>query len=376
MARLKAEDWQDLPQGWLDVTSHVKPPSWGKRIYLREWRGIYILQTANPRETKAWWEATRGWQLLCEAQWHAWRYLPDVIKTPLLEKRGLGWLRKWDWWGALTTGSLISITTEEGQTLYPWRARWHVADALDLITPVPRSLLVRGETTWDGIAPPPAGLYLLVCTEANPMPHWEPASVLPTGPRDPALAVDPTPPEQEQGWVSYNQGNRTIAWHAEGVTITSPGYSAENVGGVAKPLPTPPYTITVGLLADHGHRVGAWRLQVGIRDADTDRLELLGLAGNTDDLGLRRYTNSTTYSSTVASLSLPYGANRRFLLRLQDDGTNIKWQVSLTGRVWHTLATTGRTAWVANPTQLVVALNPAYPAFVAATFWHYTETSP
>jgi hypothetical protein len=126
-------------------------------------------------------------------------------------------------------------------------------------------------------------------------------------------------------WV--NQGGSTIDTTKGGVIFHAPAGSGDNFRELVKSTPSTPYVITIGAL--FLHNVGTHEVGVGWRDSASGKMSVVAFFGT--NLFLLHYTNPTTWSASVFSLTISFPFGAAIWFRLSDDGTNRKLSMSVDG---------------------------------------------
>ena len=133
-------------------------------------------------------------------------------------------------------------------------------------------------------------------------------------------------------WV--NQGTATrLDQGSSIITITDDDSVGQNIRALVRSAPSTPYTITAAILRSLVADSGSTGPLAGIcfRENSTDDfLTLLNQPGNADSLRILKYASVTSVPSLglnleAGVLSLP------FWMKMEDDGTNVKFHVSQDG---------------------------------------------
>lgn len=131
-----------------------------RAYYTRTWRGIVIAQTqdrsARKRKSKAWQQSI---DRLRASMWAIRYYDPGAVAEIMDATRGTQILWR-DLLTAWMAGTVVTVRTEDGRTLYPVRYRRLVERALDVLDMHPVGLLVRAGDRWRILPPGPAGTVL------------------------------------------------------------------------------------------------------------------------------------------------------------------------------------------------------------------------
>jgi hypothetical protein len=171
------------------------------------------------------------------------------------------------------------------------------------------------------------------------------SNLVPWGPLFPFTA----PVDGDFAWI--NQGTATVAAGKGGIFLAD-----ETAGGAAfstrlrkKAAPSPPYTITAALSVNFGCTTNSGFAFAGLawRQSSDGKLVRFGVeqygAATSAALAVAKFTSATVFSASyVSAVNSPIYRPFTFL-RLVDDNTNRKCQISSDGQNWLTVHSVGRT---------------------------------
>ena len=175
----------------------------------------------------------------------------------------------------------------------------------------------------------------------------------------------------------FNQGSATAIDSNKVIYMTCPNDTGQQVRGLVTSMPTPPYTVVVGVrpqlynrLITNVHDGDVQVLPILARDSGSSKIEAIRTkaVGNDttsiDTGGFRtnidKYTDSTTFSASYLTNGIePFFNGNVWWYKLEDDGTDFTWFFSTNGYHWFELESHSRTTFLASPDQIGFALNPA-----------------
>lgn len=163
--------------------------------------------------------------------------------------------------------------------------------------------------------------------------RYEPTTP-PSGGGIPFFAAFTAPPTS--GWSWDNQGSATITDQTAddaGLYLEVPCATTQQLHIRHRAAPATPYTVEMAFQFHHltylGEMGAIWR------EASSGKVNLIGFQGDfdRDNIVWRKWTNSTTYGSEYFSPEIQFtgGYGGIVWLKLEDDGTNLKFYVSFNG---------------------------------------------
>lgn len=191
------------------------------------------------------------------------------------------------------------------------------------------------------------------------IPAWEFHSDI--APASPHADDDEFPGSSLDGdWSWVNQGSASAAVAKSRVLLTVPSTTTGNIRGIFRTYPgqsTWETQITGWSSAPFFSGAGSnYYFGMARRDSGSGRIELFVLAWipNTATMLIlcERFTNTTTYNSTVTSISLGRRMAESMYLRLADDNTNVALSWSLDGVNYTALTSFVRAAFLASADQI------------------------
>lgn len=161
-------------------------------------------------------------------------------------------------------------------------------------------------------------------------------------------------------WSWVNQGSASAAVAKSRVLLTVPSTTTGNIRGIFRTYPgqsTWETQITGWSNTPFFSGAGSnYYFGMARRDSGSGRIELFVLAWipNTATMLIlcERFTNTTTYNSTVTLISLGRRMAESMYLRLADDNTNVALSWSLDGVNYTQLTSFARTAFLASADQI------------------------
>jgi hypothetical protein len=122
---------------------------------------------------------------------------------------------------------------------------------------------------------------------------------------------------------------------------------------ITQAKPASPCEFTAAFTIDTNSTAGGNNVAIGLMFGDGTKLVTLnfGWINSSWHFEVENWTNSTTFSSSPAIVSNPWGASylAKLYLRIKDDGTNFLFSVSNDGYNFTQIASVGRTAFMATP---------------------------
>lgn len=143
----------------------------------------------------------------------------------------------------------------------------------------------------------------------------------------------------------FNQGAATSSAIPQGYKFTIPRTSGIDIRGMYRTAPSTPYTVTACL----GHSCTEqesestdfpW-ISIGFRESATTKIAGIVPTG-WQRLGVASWDNPTTIASTDFLRDRYPKDNNQLWGRIEDDGTDLTYSVSLSGEAWTPLFTQGR----------------------------------
>jgi hypothetical protein len=246
-------------------------------------------------------------------------------------------------WVMLSTFDDQLMSRLFGSTLgvLPFRATggWEPYTLSDLLDEVigddQGTILVRTSTGWEPLAPGTSGQILTINGSGDP--DWlDNSGVGGTGLFSQLLSALPT--SAGTGLSTWlNQGTATVADAAAGILLTAPSGGGDNIRGRYMNAPSTPYTKTALIAMTSPPQTNTGRAGFGWYDgsAKLQALTVFNSGANGYGIDVENWTNVTTFSSQ------PYGVQKLWAspvwLRISDDGTTVKFQLSSDGMGWTTL---------------------------------------
>jgi hypothetical protein len=171
------------------------------------------------------------------------------------------------------------------------------------------------------------------------------------------------------GWSWDNQGSAT-ATHNGTLILESDINLGVEANVYYRAAPSTPYTITAFVAIDHP-ALNADAGGIAFRESTTGAL--VTLIWEDDTIRVQKWTNATTFSSTVSNTSFNIPLNG-FWLRIADDGINRTASVSQSGSGYIDLYTEARTTFLTADQVAAVAFSrdATYPVFLTVMGWDVT----
>ncbi len=164
-----------------------------------------------------------------------------------------------------------------------------------------------------------------------------------------------------------NQGTSTATEMPNGeIKLTSPTHASSGpiLRGLVMTAPATPYTLTARFCwSAWGGLVASNQLpmtQLCFRESATSKISSISMQ-NDCKIAVLRYDDVTTYNSSPYTLVKWVMNPFRFFFQIEDDGTNIYYRLSNTGRTWSTIYSTLRgTFFTVGPNQVGWLLNARF----------------
>lgn len=185
----------------------------------------------------------------------------------------------------------------------------------------------------------------------------------------PAAADFPT-------WVNEVGGGSSAGDGLDSFDILSnPASGAFHVSGRFKTLPAAPRTYICKISffsADSTGNSGGFLL----RDSTSGRLTRWHVrwdtAIDTCGVSLDNYTNPTTFTASISRIRMT--SVTPLFLRIVDDGTDFSFAWGTGTGAWETVATVGRTSFLASPDQIGFGLSAGARDAASVSILHYAES--
>jgi hypothetical protein len=157
------------------------------------------------------------------------------------------------------------------------------------------------------------------------------------------VTVPPT-----SGWSWVNQGTSTLSTTEGYQTIETPGQAATNLRIRTRSAPSAPYTITTQI-SMIGEDTNTQSGNIFVRDNSSGRIiSLAHTSLEQSTFSITRMNSATSFNST-SSINEYALKGSPVWVRVEDNNTNLIFQVSADGTHWATLLSESRTAWLATP---------------------------
>jgi hypothetical protein len=166
-------------------------------------------------------------------------------------------------------------------------------------------------------------------------------------------------------WAWFNQntvtGNATATLANSLLTLSAPAAAGISLNGITQPVPATPWTVVLKVNAMDLIPMGPFPVCDLVLSDSTGAIIAFGVSfRNTNaalGLSVDYLTNATTYiSSPFGPATLP--SYFPWWLKVQDDGTDLKFSYSGTGSVYTQVLSVSRTAFLASgPTQVGIAVS-------------------
>jgi hypothetical protein len=166
-------------------------------------------------------------------------------------------------------------------------------------------------------------------------------------------------------WAWFNQntvtGNATATLANSLLTLSAPAAAGISLNGITQPVPATPWTVVLKVNAMDLIPMGPFPLCDLVLSDSTGAIIAFGVSfRNTNaalGLSVDYLTNATAYiSSPFGPATLP--SYFPWWLKVQDDGTDLKFSYSGTGSVYTQVLSVSRTAFLASgPTQVGIAVS-------------------
>jgi hypothetical protein len=187
------------------------------------------------------------------------------------------------------------------------------------------------------------------------------------------IIVNPLGPLTLSSWSWVNQGSAVATEYDGRLRFKAPRNTGNNWRLLTKALPTPPYTLTMGVwLMSISDSVQFFVTGFGIRESGTGKFTVIE-SENQNFLDVTNW-NDVTSGSDIFRLDNNHG-NTPIFFRIKDDNTNLIWGYSLDGLNFYDIATQVRTAHMASAgNQVCFGMNVTQSALDGWDwFFHYNE---
>jgi hypothetical protein len=223
----------------------------------------------------------------------------------------------------------------------------------------------RGMGTGGGGGAPTTSKYVLGAADASLPNAVANPGLYGSADNQPAVAGsidDEFPGSSLSGsWTWINQGTATATVANSYLTISNAGNGVTNsISAIYQAAPATPWTVVakISLIA----RIAANFPEVGLflMDSVSSKVIFFEMAGNNpgEVLNIAHFTNPTTFGAVVFTESFPL--KNYLYLKIQDDGTNLKYSVSPDGQAYVQMFSEGRTSFLTNGANRVgLGVNPA-----------------
>lgn len=175
-----------------------------------------------------------------------------------------------------------------------------------------------------------------------PMPRWtsrrRPRAVAVVAARDGQSPLVAPPLSTTFAWV--NQGGATATDDAGGLYLIAPPVAGNNGRMLVKATPGSPYTFTAKAYTIDFY--GSSHVQgICLRESASGQFIRFGF--NAGYLLLDKFNSPTSYAGSYQAFNCGGAFNHVTWFRVQDDGTNLTWSVSVDGTNWWVIQTGSRT---------------------------------
>jgi len=162
-------------------------------------------------------------------------------------------------------------------------------------------------------------------------------------------------------WTWFNQSTSTSNEANSLLTLSVPAESASAMNGILQPAPAAPWTVVLKINSLDLAPLQPYPLSGLVLSDSTGKIVFFGISyrntSATIGLSIAYWTTATSYSG-----SSPFGPSMLpstfpWWLKVQDDGTNLKFWYSGTGSVYTPVATVSRSAFLSGgPTMIGLAV--------------------
>ena len=175
-----------------------------------------------------------------------------------------------------------------------------------------------------------------------------------------------TEPDQSLfSWVNQSSATFSTAYGPTVLSTPAPGGAGENVNIRVQALPTTPYNLLAGFVAqlDPANNTSCGMV---LRESSSGKFILFRLLFDTAStitksdivFSVDKYTNPTTFSANYAVASAGFLRGSVIWFKIFDDGINITWSYSNDGQNYVDITTQSRTNFLAGgPDQIGFAIN-------------------
>lgn len=373
---MRLEPRDEAPRGYPDLRANIKLPAFGGTVVIFKRKGRIQAALFKKPPSRQTLEAAKPWHLWLKAANLAWKYLPWEVKRNFIEAAEGIPFRPIELFEAVVIGSMFSITTEDGQTIYPFRAKYYVGQALDLLAKIPGSLLRRGADNWEGLHPPTAGNFVLASTDQDRLPHWEPMPTGSGGGSDPIWAVPLSPPTPAQGWQDLRLLTKVRTWTTRGVTIVQDSATTEGPGGIQLTPPSPPWTVTAAFTMDIFTNQNYQGYRLAAMNASTGRIEGVTLEFAGPNVILQRLNNLDSWNANLVTLGGLWPLATRMVAKIQHTGTALRYYVSASGAHYRLLGERPLSEFLGQANRIIFVVHGIAGTPTGATMVHFALTTP
>jgi hypothetical protein len=265
-------------------------------------------------------------------------------------------------------GRLWILEFLDGKKMFSVAVMSDVSESMDAIGQTLGDILTRGSSYWQVIPAGPVG-HVLTSQGLSALPAWQVSGGGGNPYTPPALADFPV-------WVNQSDCTTYVAPAGPLVLLRPGGTAVNSVSGVFRSmLPFPVSYITgVKFMSGDYSSPGAG---LSIYDIASTRVITYRLrwetAGKTASIGIDRWTNPTTYSTSARRWS--FTNNDIFWLKISDDGTNFTFYYAIELGAWQPFHQELRNAWCTVPTNIGLVLSSGAAATygISGSFVHYEQ---
>lgn len=169
-------------------------------------------------------------------------------------------------------------------------------------------------------------------------------------------------------WTWENQGSSTVAFKNSRLVFTGAASTTE-ARVIYQTAPSTPYRVTVKLAPDGSTPATNHNVGIGFEESSTGKLHIVGISDNDTNVRVQRWTDSSTYSSSDANAAI---AERPAYLRIEDDGTDLKFHYSHDGIVFEEYYTLTRTTYMSGgPNRILLFCSAGDASLDAVAIYQY-----